>query len=83
MTDRRWTDLLAAAISLREAQKAYMADRGNEKLGRAVGARAKELDDAIEAANQIGHSKTLEEEERGSRAVSAAGITTAGAAGVL
>lgn len=42
--------LLHAAIALREAQKAYMADRGNEELGKRVGVAAKNLDYAIERA---------------------------------
>lgn len=33
-----------AAIELRAAQKAYMADRGNDELGAAVGAAAFNLD---------------------------------------
>jgi hypothetical protein len=41
--------LLAAAKNLRAAQRAYMSDRGNEQLGRAVGDRARELDELIES----------------------------------
>lgn len=40
--------LLQAAKNLRSAQRAYMADRGNEELGRLVGDRARELDAIIE-----------------------------------
>lgn len=36
-----------AAIELRIAQKNYMADRGNEELGKAVGRSAELLDQAI------------------------------------
>jgi len=43
-------DLLAAAVALRDAQRAYMADRGNESLGRAVGEAAATLDVAISKA---------------------------------
>jgi len=43
-------ELLQAAIRMREAQRAYMADRGNEELGRMVGQRAVELDKAIHGA---------------------------------
>lgn len=39
--------LKEASINLRTAQKAYMADRGNESLGKAVGERAKELDKVL------------------------------------
>lgn len=43
-TPSRYERLEAAARNLREAQKAYMADRGNENLGKAVGEAAAELD---------------------------------------
>lgn len=36
--------LVEAVTKLRQAQKAYMADRGNEDLGKAVGIAAKEVD---------------------------------------
>jgi hypothetical protein len=39
--------LLSAARELRSAQRAYLADRGNESLGRSVGEAAEKLDDAI------------------------------------
>ena len=39
--------LLDASKQLRKAQKRYMADRGNEELGKAVGIKASELDDVI------------------------------------
>lgn len=39
--------LLEAAIALREAQKAYMADRGNDELGKKVAEAARILDFAI------------------------------------
>lgn len=42
--------LRAAAGSLRHAQKAYMADRGNEALGKAVAVAAARLD-AVLAPN--------------------------------
>ena len=41
-------ELLQAAINLRNAQRDYMNNRGNEELGRVVGVRARELDDVIE-----------------------------------
>ena len=37
-------ELAAAALALRNAQRAYMADRGNDKLGRAVASAAEVLD---------------------------------------
>lgn len=37
-------ELRTASLALRDAQRAYMADRGNEELGKAVGAAAAELD---------------------------------------
>jgi hypothetical protein len=43
-------DLLAAAQGLRAAQRAYMADRGNDSLGAAVGLAATEMDAAIAKA---------------------------------
>lgn len=39
-------NLVELADALRAAQRAYMADRGNETLGRAVGAAAQAYDDA-------------------------------------
>lgn len=41
--------LVAAAQCLRDAQRAYMANRGNNDLGRQVGIRAEELDAALAA----------------------------------
>jgi len=38
-----------AAKALRDAQRAYMADRGNDTLGRVVARRAEELDSALAA----------------------------------
>jgi hypothetical protein len=40
--------LRTAAGDLRSAQRAYMADRGNDELGRQVGVCAMKLDDEIE-----------------------------------
>ena len=37
-------ELVEACRKLRNAQRAYMADRGNEALGRAVGEAAAEMD---------------------------------------
>jgi len=51
------SDLLEAAKALRAAQRAYMADRGNEALGKAVGAAAAVLDEAIAQAES---RKTLD-----------------------
>lgn len=45
-------NLLSAAKALRQAQRDYMADRGNETLGRIVGIRAEELDVEIEATER-------------------------------
>ena len=42
-------DLLRAAKKLRQAQRNYMADRGNQELGKAVALAATKLDEAIEA----------------------------------
>jgi hypothetical protein len=42
--------LLEASINLRAAQRAYLADRGNDALGRAVGEAAAILDAAIAKA---------------------------------
>jgi hypothetical protein len=42
--------LLEAAKALRAAQRTYLADRGNEAKGRAVGDAAATLDRAIEEA---------------------------------
>lgn len=39
------------AENLREAQKAYMTDRGNEQLGKAVGEAASRLDEALKEAS--------------------------------
>lgn len=46
-------ELLRAAKNLREAQKAYMADRGNDELGRMVAQRAKQLDEVIKDIEQL------------------------------
>ena len=43
--------LLAAAKALRAAQRAYMADRGNEVMGREVAKAAAHLDEAIAAVD--------------------------------
>lgn len=43
------TSVRAAAIDLRRAQKAYMADRGNAALGKLVGEAAERLDIALAA----------------------------------
>lgn len=40
--------LYLAVVDLREAQKAYMADRGNDQLGAAVGKAAVNVDHALE-----------------------------------
>lgn len=45
----RVRQLEEAAEALREAQKAYMADRGNNDLGRKVGEAAERLDAALAA----------------------------------
>lgn len=37
-----------AALALRDAQQAYMADRGNDDLGKQVGIRAAELDAVLD-----------------------------------
>ena len=39
--------LRKAANALRDAQIAYMADRGNDELGKVVGQRAQELDEVL------------------------------------
>lgn len=44
-TDRRL--VLVAASRLREAQKAYLTDRGNEALGQAVAKAAEDLDNVM------------------------------------
>jgi hypothetical protein len=46
------TELLLAAKAMRAAQRAYMADRGNETLGKAVADAAADLDAAIEQAER-------------------------------
>lgn len=43
--------LLQAAKNLREAQKVYMQNRGNEELGAKVGVASQALDVAIEEAS--------------------------------
>ena len=39
--------LYSAVVELREAQKAYMADRGNDQLGAVVGKAAANVDSAL------------------------------------
>lgn len=46
-------NLLLAAKRLRDAQRAYMADRGNNELGLAVAVAAQDLDEAIEASTAL------------------------------
>lgn len=41
-------EVIYCARLLREAQKAYMADRGNEELGKRVGVSAEALDEALD-----------------------------------
>jgi hypothetical protein len=43
-------EVLVAAENLRAAQRAYMANRGNDELGREVARTAEALDEAIHAA---------------------------------
>ena len=45
-------DLLTTAKCLRAAQRAYMADRGNEELGKKVAIAAAHLDAAIAKAEE-------------------------------
>ena len=45
--ERMFDELLEAAKELREAQKNYMADRGNDALGKIVGEKAEILDSVI------------------------------------
>lgn len=45
-------NVVRAARALRDSQRAYMADRGNEALGKIVGERAADLDAALAAAPQ-------------------------------
>ena len=54
MTEQAGKELLAAAKDLRAAQRAYMADRGNNALGRAVAEAASALDVAIFVAEESG-----------------------------
>lgn len=44
---KRLDKILKASKELREAQKNYMKDRGNDELGKIVGEKAKELDKVI------------------------------------
>lgn len=44
-------DLYEAGLNRRVTQKVYMADRGNEELGRAVGEAAADLDAALAKAS--------------------------------
>lgn len=46
---KKLDSLQVAATSLRQAQRAYMSDRGNEALGEVVGVKAKELDKVLQA----------------------------------
>jgi len=48
-----FSNLLTHAESLRAAQRAYMANRGNEEMGREVARAAAALDEAIEAARAL------------------------------
>lgn len=41
--------VVSRAEALRAAQRLYMADRGNEELGKAVGKAAAEVDEALAA----------------------------------
>lgn len=52
MNSESLESLLTAAKALRAAQRAYMAERGNEQLGRTVAEAATELDRAIERAEK-------------------------------
>lgn len=45
-------EIVQAATKLREAQKAYMADRGNDKLGKKVAEAAEKLDLVLKAHNK-------------------------------
>lgn len=46
-----------AARDLRRAQRAYMENRGNDALGRAVAVAAERLDDALDAGVRPGQSR--------------------------
>ncbi len=46
-------EIAKATVDLRMAQKAYMADRGNETLGKCVGAAALKVDEALEQLHSI------------------------------
>lgn len=48
------TGVVPAARDLRRAQRAYMSDRGNEALGRAVGAASDRLDTVLADHNPRG-----------------------------
>lgn len=39
--------LKTASVALRNAQKAYMANRGNQEYGKQVAVKAKELDEVL------------------------------------
>ena len=44
---RNNSELRDAAIKLRQAQRAYMNERGNKELGKSVGMAAEALDDVL------------------------------------
>lgn len=46
-------DVVEAGENLRAAQRAYMAERGNEELGKAVGLAATALDAALTRAREV------------------------------
>ncbi len=48
----RFDELLKIAKELRTAQKNYMDDRGNDGLGKIVGEKAAQLDEAIECIEE-------------------------------
>ena len=55
--------LVAGAQCLRDAQRAYMADRGNNDLGRLVGIRAEELDAVLAALTPTDARAALRDRE--------------------
>jgi hypothetical protein len=50
---RPWRNLLLAAQELRQAQREYMANRGNDDLGKVVADKAKQLDVHIVACEIV------------------------------
>lgn len=46
-------ELVGAGTALRAAQRAYLADRGNESLGKKVGVAAAELDTVLTKAEEV------------------------------